>query len=158
MIQINLLTEDLSKRLEAVSKFYREFRQRSFSQRHPELGKMIRCHCGRRHREAEACLCPPLTYSTEAQLGHFWRPSQLKGKRILPHHSANKLQLVERTQQKFPNFQPFFSDPELAMKEARKEAQRELKKECKAESKRIRQQQIHSRKINSGLANPGSRP
>lgn len=38
----------------AVEKFHKAFRQRSFSERNPELGKMIKCAlCGRRHRETQ---------------------------------------------------------------------------------------------------------
>lgn len=40
---------DLAK---AVEKFDSSFRDRSFSGRHPELGKMIKCDCGHRHRSS----------------------------------------------------------------------------------------------------------
>lgn len=158
MIQINLLTDQEISRLQAVARFHRLFRLRSYSERHPELGKMVRCHCGRRHYEAESKLCPQPVYSVVAKLGKFWRPHALKGKRLLPHHSAKMLQLVQRTQDKFPEFQPFFSDAKEAMKEARTEVQRELKKERKAEAKRLRKQHRLARRINFGLARPGSRP
>ena len=39
--------------VQAVEKFDAEYRDRSFSGRHPELGRMIKCDgCGRRHRSS----------------------------------------------------------------------------------------------------------
>jgi hypothetical protein len=54
MIKINLLSKDQQKLAMAVAKFQEEHYNKSFSQRHPELGKMIKCQtCGRRHRTSE---------------------------------------------------------------------------------------------------------
>ena len=39
--------------LTPAEKAIKEIQARSFSGRNPELGKMINCHCGRRHRESE---------------------------------------------------------------------------------------------------------
>lgn len=51
----------------AVDKFDVAFHQRSFSQRNPELGKMIKCaSCGHRHRSYE---CPQRFATTIRQEG-----------------------------------------------------------------------------------------
>jgi len=54
MIKINLLEPvNLTPLERATAKAIEEIHSRSFSGRNPELGKMINCHCGRRHRESE---------------------------------------------------------------------------------------------------------
>lgn len=42
---------------EAIEKFEKAFHRRSFSGRHPELGRMFKCAvCGHRHRAAQVCV------------------------------------------------------------------------------------------------------
>jgi hypothetical protein len=47
----------MSKELqEAIDKYKEDFKDRSFSERNPELGKMIKCQvCLRRHRSSIVC-------------------------------------------------------------------------------------------------------
>lgn len=43
--------------LKASEGFYESLKDRSYSGRHPELGKMIKCAvCGLRHRAAKVCI------------------------------------------------------------------------------------------------------
>jgi hypothetical protein len=65
---------------QAVLKFKDEFKTRSFSGRHSELGKMIKCvKCGRRHRDSEeSCGTFNLVKEAVGQRAHgtsnpFWR-------------------------------------------------------------------------------------
>jgi hypothetical protein len=155
-----LVNEQENQQLqEAVDKATKALRSRSYSGRHPELGKMIKCAaCGRRHYDFKIC---EITYAKDADGNEIVNPwgarSNIRG-RFHPHPSKRKLQLVQRTQKVFYEYQPYFKDAHDCMVEARTEAGRQLKAERKAESKRIRHQQKHSRRINLGLAAPGTRP
>lgn len=114
---------------------------RSFAQRHPELGKMIKCPvCNRRHREIVHC---KLNYSVKTD---SFTPRS-KG-RFHPHLNKRNLQLVQRTQKLYYENQPYLNDPVECMKESRKQARRELKTEFNAKRKVKQQQQKRSRRIN----------
>lgn len=53
MIKINMLSPEQQKANELLLKFQKAFRERSFSGRNAELGKMFNCPaCGLRHRQA----------------------------------------------------------------------------------------------------------
>src|SRR5690349_5834443 len=109
MIKINLaIPYELQKALYLYNK---KFRERTFSGRNPQLGKMINCAiCDRRHREYPAC---KLIYATHDKQGNVyqeifdgdnWVPMAMqasnethkgvlgaaafKRKRINPHHSS----------------------------------------------------------------------
>lgn len=164
MIKINLQTPENLARNKMVADAVNAIRSRSFAARHPELGKMINCQvCDRRHRAS--VVCKPV-YTKDSNGEDWTTPETRKGvygaktfakRRFLPHHSKKLLQLVQLTQDLFPQFQPNFAKPEDAMKYTRTEAQRILKKQRSAKAKTVRRQQQLSRRINRGLANPGNR-
>jgi hypothetical protein len=142
----------------AIENFKKTFENRSFSGRHPELGKMIKCAvCGRRHRSSVVC---EQKYSFEAKS----RPRHIpKAKRYFPHHSKSDLQLIERTRVVFNRNVPHngnwfpLLDTESLMKTSRREAQKELVAEEEAIAKKKRRQRDISRRINLGLLPGGSR-
>lgn len=148
---------------------------RSFSGRHPELGKMIKCPvCRLRHRDAIKCgqRFTELYIEEDLETGikttvfalapqtrnGIVGAAQFKGKRIHPHPNRTKLMFIERVREVFPTKVPDdqkeFQD---ALKLARKIVGRQLRKEARQEAKKYRRQQDISRRINRGLASPGSR-
>lgn len=149
---------DISALNAAIENFKNRYAKRSFSGRHPDLGKMIKCRvCSRRHRSSLVCA---QNYSVEAKPRHRYVP---KAKRYNPHHSQNHLQLIERTReivmQNVPRNGsqfPALSQLDL-MKTSRTTAERQLAEEQEIEAKRIRRQQDVSRRINRGLLPGGSR-
>ena len=172
MIRINVQDPKTLAGNRAVANAVNALRARSFSERHQELGKMLNCYvCDRRHREPA---CTPKYYEIEyIMMDDSVKTFEMvadqetrKGvlgaavfakKRFLPHHSKKNLQLVQLTQQLYPQHAVYFPQPEDAMKEARKEARRLLKKKRSARHKLKAAQQEIARSINFGLAKPGSR-
>jgi hypothetical protein len=168
MIKINLLSTEKQQLNKAVAEALEAIRSRSYSARHPELGKMIKCAvCQRRHRESLKC---QLTYATrywtddtspmmasQTTIRGVMGAAHFARKRFHPHPNKRGLALVVRTQELFPQEEPFWDKPEEAMKRARTLALRQLKAERRAARKiKVRQQDI-SRRINAGLAKKGAR-
>lgn len=165
MIKVNLLdakTESLAK---ALANAVKALRSRSFSERNPQLGKMIKCQvCLRRHREPQ---CKPVygvgrfdpeakpLVAAETRRG-IVGAKQFAKRRFNPHFSKWRLQLVELTKALFPQHNIYLPDPTEAMRSARKEAGRILKKKWVTDRKLKRRQQDISRRINAGLENPGT--
>lgn len=165
----------------AIEKFHEERRHKTFSERHPELGRMINCQvCSRRHRESIKCVQNfKYLYTLEdTETGektdvfatatpHGEKPTYrqmigaavFKGKRRRPHPNAKNLQLIERTHQLYGNFEfdPKSEQDQADLKTARTQANRELRKNRKLRNRNIRRQEKLSRRINYGLASPGSR-
>lgn len=137
-------TEEQIKLQVALEKFKEEFAARPFSQRHPDK-KNVKCpFCTAGRHPAPVCV-PRFSEGREQfTIGR----SFVQRKRLTPHPSAKKLQLVERTRELAPKYEVRGLEPINTMKLARAEAGRNLKAERKAESKRVRQQQKRSRKIN----------
>lgn len=121
-------------RLEAaIFLFNIERASKSYSGRHPELGRMVNCPvCDKRHRAAHVCL--PRYAKTEDGVERlamgFRRP---KG-RINRHPNKRNLQLIQRTQELYPKYSVRMK-PINAMKCARAEAARTLQAERKANRK-----------------------
>lgn len=156
---------------EAIAEFNEEHYNKSFSGRHPELGKMINCQiCSLRHRSSEVCVekfavgtHDPRPEGEKIELrnenAHPGGPTrndvfgnQWKGKRKTPHHNARKLRLLEVTREIFhEDFEPFFTDHVASMKSARAIAMGTLRKQRKEASSILRHQQDVSRRINRGL-------
>lgn len=175
---------------------------RSYSERHPELGKMFKCvTCGRRHRAVQQLfthsgnvkradkLVGVVTCDVQYAVDYieedldtgeketFFRfatpkyglvgPSAFKGKRRMSHPNKKNLQLVELTQELFPNYEDkplLFPDGDVripdareAMHAARSEATTILRRGIRAARKRKNAQSSLSRRINLGLARAGSR-
>jgi len=152
---------------QAIAKFRADHAGKTFSQRHPELGKMLNCpFCLRRHRSMIVC---QQVFTTVVNRGPNERtvierlaPRTRRGvngaqafakKRINPHYSSKRLELVQLTQDLFPKYFGWNTTktPEEAMRAARGEAQAILfRKSRLARSKKV-QQQHESRQINRGL-------
>jgi hypothetical protein len=86
---------------QAIAKFQETFKERTFSQRHPELGKMINCHvCGMRHRSAQVCeqkfAVGPVNPKRRYGMG--------SNKRINPHWNRKRLMIVDLTRQLLPYY------------------------------------------------------
>lgn len=174
MIKINILDINKQRLNKAVFEALEAIRNRSFSGRNPQLGKMINCHvCSTRHRSYPACIIKYAKGSRYDMLPESEKKEmviepttikQLVGarqfarKREHPHPSKRGLQLVQRVQKLFPFNEPYLSDPKECMKESRKQAIRELKAEHRLVRRAIRRQTQISRRINAGLAKPGARP
>lgn len=152
MIKINVQSEEILKLNQAVVDAVNKIRSRSYTARHPELGRMVNCPvCQTRHYSSKVC---EQRYSVELPKG---LGSSFRKKRIKPHHNKYDLQLIEKTRELFKFHEPYFSDPVDTMKEARKEARRELIRKRKKLTRFKRQQQQVARKINFGLLPAGTR-
>ena len=178
-MQENKLPEEVKANLDAaVASFLAEYKAKSFSGRHPELGKMVNCPiCDLRHRSSVTCkqrftidpktketreLRPPdgLTGLTRFQvLGR----KPFAGKRINPHYSKKRLQLVQRTIERFPLHNGLWPSTEgkttelVAMEVARREARADLREQLVA-ARSVKQSTRHrSRRINHGLLEGNSR-
>ena len=113
------------KRVIAVDQALKDIRDRSFSGRHPELGRMIKCQvCRTRHRGSQCEQKFAVLYITEElndETGQFEivresslakdtlkgvaGAAQFKGKRKMSRANQRGLQLVELTQTLFPKYQ-----------------------------------------------------
>jgi hypothetical protein len=155
---------------QAIEKFREDFKHRSFSQRNPDLGKMVNCQvCNLRHRSSQIChqrhvveLVPPdgLTELTKFQvLGR----KQFSGKRINPHYSKKRIQLVQRTIELYPLHDGIWPGghgltPEvMAMHMARREALEGLQRERNERRSQKTSAQHRSRRINRGLLQGNAR-
>jgi hypothetical protein len=187
VVHVNLLGDNAIKALklrDTIARARAEMKARPYSGRNPQYGKMINCGiCGRRHRQLQVVKAHPAFGGTQTftcvQVFHKGREGSategveliasqktLKGifgaqafakKRLHPHPSKRKLQLVERTQKLFYENEPYFTDAKLNMQESRDMAQRELKGERRKARRPLRRTQDVSRRINAGLALVGSR-
>lgn len=159
---------------QAIAKFNKEHAEKSFSARHPELGRMVNCQiCGNRHREHDPIVVCTQRFCTSkhdssvlltsdsahdgpATIKDVIGAAAFAKKRHNPHINQRKLQLVELTRKIFhEEFEPYFTDHVKSMHEARRAAKAILKAAHRAVSDKLRQQQDISRRINRGLL-PGS--
>ena len=148
-------TEELN-RIILLDKFKQEFKNRSFSGRNVELGKMINCQvCQTRHRSSKTCQTVYVSEVPHTKNGLYGAKS-FKGRRLMPHHNQKNLQLLERTRLLFANYSHL--EPQKAMEAARTQARRELRSERAAIAKAKRNQQHVSRMINRGLLEGSVRP
>lgn len=154
-----------SARNKAVEDALKAIQSRSYAGRHPELGKMVNCViCDRRHRSSIVCKAVyakdeegnPRMAAQNTARGVYGAKAFAK-KRYHPHPSKSKLQLVQRTRELYPQHQQNLSDPQECMESAREQAKEQLMAERRAERKFKRKQQQIARRINFGLAVPGSR-
>jgi hypothetical protein len=143
---------------QAIAKFREALPERSFSGRHPELGRMINCKvCGRRHRAIPECVERVLIPTAKTRKGALGAATFVK-KRLQPHHSHRLLRLVQLTQDLFSKYFPEqISDPQKAMQAARGEA-KAVQRRAYAETRAALQRQQHkSRQINWNLIPGGTR-
>jgi hypothetical protein len=137
---------------EAIAKLREDIADRSFSGRHPELGKMVNCKiCGLRHRSSIVCKEIVVIPTAQTRKGVYGSAAFAK-KRIKPHHSHGLLQLVQLTQDLFWKYYPGqITDPEKAMRVARGEARNTLLRKNQQRSQKLEQMKKTSRHINRGL-------
>jgi hypothetical protein len=70
---------------DAIAKLREDIAERSFSGRHPELGKMKKCQiCGLRHRSSIVCKENVLVPTAQTRKGVFGA-AQFAKKRVRPH-------------------------------------------------------------------------
>jgi hypothetical protein len=168
-----VISEELQKVADAA---LTDIHNRSFSGRHPELGKMINCPvCGLRHRGMQ---CEPhymeLYVEEDLETGKqtpvYAMASQTTRKgvagakafakqRLKPHLNKYKRQFVERVRQLIGEgtFDLQSKEFEATLKIARTLAARQLKRERIERANVQRQMQDVSRRINWGLLPAGSR-
>jgi hypothetical protein len=129
MIKINLFNQADFDRLllsRAVNEYLSSREHKSFSERHPELGKMIKCAiCGLRHRSARVCTPVYATHATktvQAEDGSVVPMPMLASQhtrkgvlganafrgRILKHRNAWGLQVLDRAQQIYRREMAFY--------------------------------------------------
>ena len=158
-----------------------EIKNKPFSGRHPELGKMFKCQvCGLRHRKGER-KCEQqfkeLWVDEDLETGelsivyatvplHNQKPvnpiralfgaAQFKGKRKHKRPSVKQRRGIEMTRLLYPAFNGITPDEEKQMHMARKLAQVVLKSLYRLKANRKNAQQELSRRINRGTAYPGT--
>jgi hypothetical protein len=135
---------------EAIKKFREDFKNRSFAERHVELGKMINCQiCGLRHRSSQKCEQRISTPAASNTRKGVYGAAIFAKKRIHVHHSKKSLQLVQLTQELFSKYyENQIKDPQKAMIAARGEARATLLRNRRDKKRKKRNQQKESRKIN----------
>ena len=162
----------------AVANFFEKFFERSFSNRHPELGKMIDCPlCGMRHREGDPIAKLSIAHNPaiRTELSRHGRPV-LYGpvQKYLSRSAAFKKQrIVQRRNPKIHAFtqlaekiyeediKPFFTPdpehPDNLIRRAQRRAAHILRKDWIVARGARKHMQFVSRQINRGLLPGGSR-
>lgn len=75
---------------DAIAKIRDEIADRSFSGRHPELGKMVKCQiCGQRHRSSIVCKENVIVPTAQTRKGVYGAAAFAK-KRLKPHNRIKK--------------------------------------------------------------------
>jgi hypothetical protein len=146
MDEEKVVQSEVSEKIrQAIADIREKQKDKSFSERHPELGRMINCPiCDRRHRTSEICLQRFAKTKEGVELvarGH----GHGKG-RINRHWNRRSLELVDLTRKLII----FYPNGEEDVKKARSAAINTLRRKWHARSQRIQMQQKLSRKINRG--------
>lgn len=169
------------KVLELVNKVVEKIKAGSFRERHPELGKLINCQvCGQRHWASKVCHQRFAVQFIEEDVEtgertnvyatavphHAKHPTVnqvigaaiFKGKRRKPHVSAKKLRFIEKVRKLMTGVAVDLESEDFKsmLNQARHMAAREISREDEAKAIRLRLQQDLSRRINRGLATPGT--
>lgn len=153
--QANAASEDL---LKAVESFKQSFRDRSFSGRNPDLGKMIKCRvCTRRHRSSQVCEYQFAKVRVSHSKENYRQTEPMNPKprysigpknRMNPHFSKRRLILVQRVKE-FIEAMPGSED---FATEVRDLTFQNLKRNWKLKSKKYRDTQKQSRTINRAIS------
>lgn len=166
MIKINLLSPEQQALSAAVMAFNEMQYNRPFSERHPELGKMVNCAiCGERHRQNERGCGQVFTYRVgdyelfredeKGELVPAYRtcvqpdekptPRQIVGraaftkKRFNPHPSKTKLLFIQRTREAFVKYGFYLLDEKSdKFKELTPPVQELVKKDFQEDLQRAR--------------------
>lgn len=152
----------------AVAKFNEAFAERSFSQRHEDLGKMINCQlCGSRHREGDPVV--RLSRAHGEQKLHDFPSRHAPGNRprnakirFNPHRHPKVIQFIQLSEKIYnediaPYFRPDPEHPDNLIRRAQRQAARIMRRIWIAQRVARKNMQDHSRRINAGLEIPGSR-
>lgn len=134
MIKINVLSPEQQKLNAAIADFNTQQYNRSFSQRHPELGRMVNCQvCSRRHRANERGCGQVFTFrvgdyeifredekgdlvpayrtcvqpDSKPTMKQIVGAAQFKKKRWKQHPNKGKLQFIERVHTVFEGLTNF---------------------------------------------------
>jgi len=150
---IEIPPENNPELIKSIADFNKSFRERSFSGRHLELGKMISCGvCGRRHRKSEVCeqrfAKVRIGHSEEYRQTESVEPKPRRGigpkKRMNPHFSKRRITLVQRVKEfieAMPGSEDFANEVRELMLQG-------LKRGWKLRAKIYRDTQKQSRAIN----------
>lgn len=140
---------------QAVKEFEADFRERSFSGRHKDLGKMKNCQvCARRHREAEVCVQRFAKVRVGGDPDNLRQTGPMRpklrfgigpGRRQKPHFSKHRLLLVQRVKE----FIATHAGAEDFPNEVRDVMLQYLKRDWKLAAKIYRNAQKESRAINA---------
>lgn len=149
---------------EAAKKFEEAFAERSFSQRHEELGKMIDCRlCGRRHREGDPLLKDSTAHNNRHLVDVPSRYVLFAKKRINPHHNDLVRRFARLTLKIFnEDIAPYFTpttdeEKDHLVRRAQRRAAHILRKFWITPRLARKHMQDVSRRINRGLLPGGSR-
>lgn len=153
--QVNAASEDV---LKAIESFKESFRDRSFSGRNKDLGKMIKCRvCSRRHRSSQVCeyrfARVRINHSREEyRQTEAMNPKPRLGigpkNRMLPHFSKRRLLLVQRVKE----FIAAMPGSEDFANEVRDLMFKNMKRDWKLRAKTYRDTQKQSRAINRAIS------
>jgi hypothetical protein len=167
--------EDQKSLQAIVAATLESIRGRSFSERNPELGKMVNCSvCDSRHRSSQVCVRKHKYLHTEAEVDNdgktigtpsdvfavIDRPARPKGRRRpRPNHSHfSIIEIAKDIYGRGTSYDGNTPEDVAKLQEVRVEAVREWKRRRRAAAKRKRRQQDVSRRINQGLLPGGFRP
>ena len=177
MIQINMLTSTQAALVAEVAKFHRLQYNRSFSERHPEEGKMMNCpFCDLRHRvtknaEKYATNCFQQFAVNPRTKEVMTTPNTRKGvngaaafarKRFHPHRNAFTLLVLQRAGDLYAAACDAASAGgdrhQVDYGKCIRRAFQSVRDQREAERRLKRLQQSIARSINFGLIRPGTRP
>jgi hypothetical protein len=181
MIKINMLdsVDPKQKSLQAqIAKFVNERRAKSYTDRNPHLGKMYKCAvCGNRHYSTKVCTPVYATHDKEGdpyfedESPLIASQSTMKGvvgaasvakRRFRPHRHPLTLELLQLTNLFFDiatlrsEIKGGLNQPDITRSVDK--AADILRFKFRARRKRAQRQTDVSRRINAGLARPGTRP
>lgn len=147
---------------EAVRKFNEQFAERSFSQRHEELGKMINCRlCGRRHRAGDPIALASRAHGEQkfADREYPSRAVYFAKQRINQRHNSKVHEFAQLAEKIYnQDIAPYFhAEGDQLIRRAQRRAALILRKRWIAARVIKKHMQSISRRINLGLLPGGSR-
>lgn len=150
MIKINLQTPENLKRNQMIADFVNAHRAKSFGDRNPHLGKMKNCHvCSKRHHSSVHCTA---SYATHDRHGDPYYEDGTPMIAPLPDQQP----VTPVMQRNCAIGRAAFARKRWAPHQHLNKSQ--VLERNAAKNKRKRRQSDVSRRINAGLAIPGSRP
>lgn len=145
MIDPEIQPQEQNNALESVvEQFHRGRQTKSYGDRHPELGKMIKCQvCNQRHRGSPCIAVYAKNEDGSERLADqgtnkgVYGAAKFKG-RILKHRNAWGLQVLERALLLYrKDYEPYFKDKDEAGKMALVEAIRQKRAERAARRRKL---------------------